>query len=69
MQERKRNLSALLKVEMKKSKIELSVTKDGREGKSKVEVFNPYMKRRLKWYRGDEGLGMNSNIEYHEIDK
>ena len=69
LHERTRDLSALLKAEMKKSKIELSVTEDGKEGKSKVEVFNPYIKRRLKWYRRNEGLGMNSNIEYLKIDK
>ena len=39
--ERTRNLCALLKAEMKKSKLELSVTKDGKEGKSMVEVFSP----------------------------
>ena len=39
--ERTRDLYALLKAEMKTCKLELSVTKDGKEGKSKVEVFNP----------------------------
>ena len=45
--ERKRDLYTLLKAEMKKHRLELSVTKGGKEGRSNMEV----------WCCKEEGFG------------
>ena len=47
LQERTRDLYTLLTTEMKNSRSEISVTKESKEGNSKMEVPNPCLIRRL----------------------
>ena len=54
--ERTRKLYDLLKVEMENVLLELSVTKGGKQGESKLEVSNSYLSQRLKGFGREEGL-------------
>ena len=57
------------KKEMEHVKLELSVTKDGKKRKSKLEVYNLYLPQRLKGVCRTEGLGMDGSIAYLGFDK
>ena len=46
----RRDLYGFLKAEMNQVKLELSVAKSGKQGKSKVEVSNPYQMEKLRWF-------------------
>ena len=48
--------------------LELSVTKGDKEGKSELEVSNPYLRQRLEGFVSEGGLEMDSCIEYLGID-
>ena len=43
-----------LNAEMKKARLELSVTKGIKEGKSKTEVARPYLEEQFKWFCSQE---------------
>ena len=66
---RTRYLHILLKAEIKKVRLELSVTKRYEERKkNKLEVSNPHSRQRLRWFCREDVFGMDSSIEYWGID-
>ena len=54
--ERTGKLYDLLKVEMENVHLDLSVTKGGKQGESKLEVSNSYLWQRLEGFGREEGL-------------
>ena len=66
---RTRDLYTLLITEMKKSRLEISVTKESKEGNSKMEVSNPCLIRRLDLICKEECLSMGSSLEDLGMDK
>ena len=65
---RRRYLFSLLKAEIKKVRLELSVTNSNKVRKNKPEVSNPHSRQRLRWFCREDVFGMDSSIEYWGID-
>ena len=47
----------------------LSLTKDGKEGKSNMGVSKGYLRREHNAFCGEDGVGTPDSIEYPGIDK
>ena len=67
--DRTKELHALLMQEFSSFKLELSVTRSGKEGNSKLEVSSPHAMERLEGFCWDGWSGMDSGIEYSSIDE
>ena len=52
-----------------KTLLTAEVPEGGKEGKSKLEVSNPCLKQRRKWFCREERLGNDGTIEYLGIEK
>ena len=49
--------------------LENPVSQGDNEGKSKLDVSNPYLRQQLKGFCRDEGLEIDSSIDHLGIDK
>ena len=49
--------------------LEIPVSQGDNEGKSKLDVSNPYLRQQLKGFCRDEGLEIDSSIDHLGIDK
>ena len=49
--------------------LEIPVSQGDNEGKSKLDVSNPYLRQQLKGFCQDEGLEIDSIFEHLDIDK
>ena len=49
--------------------LEIPVSQGDKEGKSKLEVSNPYLRQQLKGFCRDEGLEKDSSIDHFGIKK
>ena len=48
----------LFSAEKEKVKLELLFTKSGKQGNGKLEVYNPYLEEKLRWFCSAERLGL-----------
>ena len=53
-----------LKDEIRETKLQLSLTEEGKEGKSKLIASNMYLKLKLLEWCKDEGIGTFDSVEY-----
>ena len=58
----------LFSAEKEKVKLELLFTKSGKEGKGKLEVYNPYLEEKLRWFCSAEILGLDDRVECLVVD-
>ena len=60
--QRPKDLVELLKTEMTKVKLELSVAKRGKLGRGEVVVSTPHQKDKLGWFCCEEGPGLDHSV-------
>ena len=58
----------LFSAEKEKVKLELLFTKSGKQGNGKLEVYNPYLEEKLRWFCSAERLGLDDRIECLVVD-